>query len=80
MQLRRVSGFTLAEIHCYAQQAIAPGSHVISDGLGCFGASDTKTYAHERHVTGGGRASVENPAFNWVNTLLDNVKNAITGY
>jgi len=40
---------------------------------------DTPTYVHERHITGGGRASVENPAFNWINTLLGNVKNAITG-
>ncbi len=79
VQLRRVSGFTLAEICRYAQQAIAPGSQVISDGLGCFRAFDIPTYVHERHITGGGRASVENPAFNWVNTLLGNVKNAITG-
>ncbi|OJA04311.1 transposase [Halomonas sp. QHL1] len=34
---------------------------------------------HDCHITGGGRASVENPEFNWVNTLLGNVKNAITG-
>lgn len=32
-----------------------------------------------RHITGGGRASVANPEFNWVNTLLGNVKNPITG-
>ena len=79
VQLRRVSGFTLAEIRRYAQQAIAPGSQVISDGLGCFRAFDTPTCVHERHITGGGRASVANPEFNWVNTLLGNVKNAITG-
>ena len=79
VQLRRVSGFTLTGIRRYAQQAIAPGSQVISDGLGCFRAFDTATYLHDRHITGGGRASVENPEFNWVNTLLGNVKNAITG-
>lgn len=79
VQLRRVSGFTLTEIRRYAQQAIAPGSRVISDGLGCFRAFDTPLYVHDCHITGGGRASVENPEFNWVNTLLGNVKNAITG-
>lgn len=52
---------------------------MISDGLGCFRAFELSTYAHNRHVTGGGRASVENPEFNWVNTVLGNVKNAITG-
>jgi len=79
VQLRRVSGFTLAEMRRYAQQAMAPGSQVVSDGLGCFRAFDTPDYVHERHITGGGRASVENPEFNWINTLLGNVKNAITG-
>lgn len=52
---------------------------LVSDGLGCFRAFDTPDYAHERIITGGGRTSVENPEFNWVNTLLGNVKNAITG-
>jgi hypothetical protein len=47
--------------------------------LGCFRAFDTPTYVHQRHITGGGRASVGNPEFNWVNTLLGNVKNPITG-
>lgn len=79
VQLRRVSGFTLTEVRRYAQQAIAPGSHVVSDGLNCFRAFDTATCVHERHITGGGRASMANPEFNWVNTLLGNVKNAITG-
>lgn len=35
--------------------------------------------SHETIVTGGGRASVAKPAFNWVNTVLGNIKNAITG-
>jgi len=52
---------------------------VISDGLGCFRAFDTPTYTHERHITGSGRAGTQIPAFNWVNTVLGNVKNAITG-
>ena len=79
LQLRWVSGFTLSEMRRYAQQAIAPDSQVISDGLGCFRAFDTTSYVHQRHITGGGRASVANPEFNWVNTLLGNVKNVITG-
>lgn len=79
LQLRRVSGFTHHEIHRYAQLAIAPGSRVISDGLGCFRAFESPAYTHERIITGGGRASAQIPAFNWVNTVLGNVKNAITG-
>lgn len=47
--------------------------------LRCFWAFDTPPYAHERFVTGGGRASAQIPDFNWVKTVLGNVKNAITG-
>ncbi|CAM4199897.1 hypothetical protein VRRI112168_17755 [Vreelandella rituensis] len=65
--------------HYFAHRANYPRfSQLISDGLRCFRAFDTSTYVHDRHITGGGRASVENPEFNWVNTLLGNVKNAIT--
>lgn len=78
-QFRQVSGFTRAALNDYAQAAVAPGSHVVSDGLGCFRAFGRPNYTHERIISGGGRASVENPAFNWVNTMLGNVKNAIVG-
>jgi len=79
VQLRRVRDFTLAEVSRYAQQAIAPGSLVVHGGLNCFRAFDTATCVHERHITGGGRAGMANPELNWVNTLLSNVKNAMTG-
>lgn len=78
-QFRRVSGFTLAALKDYAQAGVAPASHVISDGLNCFRAFDQPNYTHERIISGGGRASVEEPAFKWVNTMLGNVKNAIVG-
>jgi hypothetical protein len=79
VQLRRVSGFTPAGVLRYAQTAIAPGSQVVSDGLSCFRAFESPAYTHELLITGGGRASAQIPAFNWVNMVLGNVKNAITG-
>src|SRR5699024_5574569 len=78
-QFRCVSGFTRAALEAYAQAGVAPASHVVSDGLNCFQAFDQPNYRHERIVSGGGRASVEQPAFKWVNTMLGNVKNAIIG-
>lgn len=80
VQLRRVSGFTRAEVSRYARAAITPGSHVVSDGLGCSRAFDSPAYTHEheRLITGDGRASAQTAAFNWVNMVLGNVKNAIT--
>lgn len=79
LQLRRVEGFTLHEITRYAQHSVAPGSTVFSDGLACFKAFHTEHCQHIAIVTGSGRASAQNPVFKWVNTLLGNVKNALSG-
>lgn len=79
LQLRRVEGFTLHEITRYAQHSVAPGSTVFSDGLACFKAFNTAHCQHTAIVTGSGRASAQNPVFKWVNTLLGNVKNALSG-
>lgn len=79
IQLRRVRSFTRAELTRFATSSVVNGSHVVSDGLACFKAFDDAHYRHERHVIGGGSTSGKHPAFKWVNTLLGNVKNAITG-
>ncbi|MCK2094616.1 MULTISPECIES: IS1595 family transposase [Pseudomonadota] len=79
LQLRRVRAFTAKEIDRYAQRSVVPGSTVHSDGLACFKAFDTRGCQHLPTVTGGGRASARLPVFKWVNTLLGNVKNALTG-
>ena len=79
LQLRRVQAFTLKAISRYAQQSVAPGSTVFSDGLACFRAFDARECQHLPIVTGSGRASAQHPTFKWVNTLLGNVKNALSG-
>ncbi|MBE7418053.1 MAG: transposase [Ideonella sp.] len=45
----------------------------------CFGAAAIVGAEHQRHVTGGGKASVRLPQFKAINTLLGNLKTAITG-
>ena len=52
---------------------------MVSDGLACFNAVTASGCKHDRHVTGGGPSSVEKPEFIWVNTMIGNVKNALTG-
>jgi ribosomal protein L37AE/L43A len=79
VQYRRVRSFSADEIEVYAKASIAPGSIVISDGLGCFRAVEKAGCIHLVFVTGGGRASVEDPSFKWVNTMLGNLKTAIRG-
>jgi hypothetical protein len=49
------------------------------DGLWCFRAATVVGAEHERIVTGGGKASVKLPQVRAVNTLLCNLKTAITG-
>ena len=63
----------------FAAAHIATSAAVVTDGLGCFRAATIVGAAHERMVTGGGRASVELPQFQAINTLLGNLKTAISG-
>jgi hypothetical protein len=70
---------TEVEVAVFAASHIAPSATVVSDGLWCFGATTIVGAEHERHVTGGGRASVKLPQFKAINTLLGNLKTAISG-
>ena len=70
---------TEQEVAVFAAAHIATSATVVSDGLWCFCATTIVGAAHERVVTGGGKASVELPQFKAVNTLLGNLKTAIRG-
>ncbi len=60
---------------CRLQQA----QHLVSDGLNCFQVASSAGAIHDREITGGGKASVLNDKFKAVNTLIGNVKTALTG-
>ena len=79
MRLTPVAGFTHAALKQWAAHSLAPTAHVVSDGLWCFGAVTHTAAAHERHVVGGGRRAAQRPEFRWVNTLLSNLKTALSG-
>ena len=70
---------TEQEVAVFAAHHLAPSATVVSDGLWCFRATTLVGAEHERHVTGGGPASVKLPQFRAVNTLLGNLKTAIAG-
>ena len=80
MRLTPVAGFTKTALADWAAHALAPGAHVVSDGLWCFEAvtklADT---THERHVVGSGPQAVKRPEFRWVNTMPGNLKTAFAG-
>ena len=79
MRFTRVPSFSLKAIDDWAACHLAPGCHVVSDGLGCFSAIKQAGHDHTVIITGGGPESVKIPEFNWVNTIIGNVKNALRG-
>lgn len=79
MNLNVVKGFRLNEIARWSRQHLVPRSVVISDGLACFSAVKAVGCQHISITTGGGALSVTKEQFTWVNTMIGNVKNALTG-
>ena len=77
VKLSVVKGFRSSEIEAWSKQHLTPGCTVISDGLACFNAVTKAGCIHDKIVCGGGRASVEEPKFYWVNTVLGNLKSAL---
>jgi len=77
IKLSVVGGFRKAEINAWSRQHLVAGSTVVSDGLACFNAVADRGCFHDKIVCGGGRASVEEPEFYWVNTILGNLKSAL---
>ncbi len=75
----RVDGFTHDEIEHWAQQALSTSTVAYSDGLSGFTILSEMVNDHIPSVTGSGPAAVQHPQFKWVNTLLANLKTAITG-
>lgn len=79
MNMHVVKGFRLNEIAKWAKHHLQPSSTVISDGLSCFAGVKEAECFHLSIVTGGGPESVSKEEFTWVNTMIGNVKNAISG-
>lgn len=77
IKLSVVKGFRSVELAQWSKQHLQAGSTVISDGLACFNAVTEAGCLHDRMVCGGGRASIEEPEFYWVNTVLGNLKSAL---
>uniref|UniRef100_UPI0012DA5AE7 IS1595 family transposase n=2 Tax=Xanthomonas graminis TaxID=3390026 RepID=UPI0012DA5AE7 len=79
LRLDVVSSFRRSIVHTWAQQALAPGTHVVSDGLTAFTGVGWAGLTHDAIVTGSGRKGVQQPRLRWVNTILGNLKTALSG-
>lgn len=79
IKLGCVSRFSKKEIERWSRQHIEPDSCVVSDGLRCFNGFADAGCSHTAVITGSGKKSAQNPIFTWVNTVLGNLKNSLSG-
>jgi len=78
IKLTPVPGFTLEAMALWAKVNLAPGSTVFSDGLACFSAVTDAGCAHRPTVMAG-RKPKDLPEFQWINTVLGNLKTSLAG-
>jgi Transposase IS66 family/Transposase C of IS166 homeodomain len=71
--------FTKEAMKAFTAPSMGLPLTVVSDGLGFFAVAASMGVLHDREITGGGKASVLNEKFCAVNTLIGNVKKALTG-
>ena len=71
--------FTTEAVAIWAAKSLATSAHVVSDGLWCFRGVKIIGADHHPIVTGSGKASAKLPQFKAVNTLLSNLKTALSG-
>jgi hypothetical protein len=77
-KLTLVPGFTRAAIAHWANDYLAPGNAVFSDGLGCFSAVTEAGCIHHATVVAG-RKPNDMPEFKWITTVLGNLKTSLSG-
>jgi len=77
--LRPVKRFSKREIKRWAGANLEPGARVVSDGLGCFAALEEAGHEHRAIITSRIHRAQKLSVFRDVNTLLGNIKSAITG-
>ncbi len=68
-----VPGFTRKAIGEWAASNLSPGCLVTSDGLACFNGVTDAGCLHNAIVVGGLKPK-DLPEFNWINTILGNLK------
>ena len=79
IRFSRVAGFTSKEMLRWAQKHLTPESIIVSDGLACFKSFKDLGHNHFSIKTTGRYGSPGFSIFNWLNTVIGNVKNSIKG-
>lgn len=79
IKLHVVNGFKKRELKEWAGKHLQQGTVVTSDGLPCFKGIKDAGYEHRVCTVGNGRDPRRTAPFNWVNTILGNLKTALAG-
>lgn len=79
IKLSVVSGFKKKELKRWCERHLSSGSTVISDGLGCFAGIKEAGFDHKVVIVGNSKDPKKTSSFNWVNTILGNLKSALSG-
>ncbi|WP_043649664.1 IS1595 family transposase, partial [Chitinilyticum litopenaei] len=75
----QVESFSRASLQIWAKQALAPNCHVVSDGLAGFAVLEQLGHRHDAVIAPKRKAGTEIEPFRWLNTLLGNLKTALSG-
>jgi hypothetical protein len=78
IKMAQVPGFTRKAIANWAKADLSPDCLVISDGLACFAGVIDAGCQHQAVIVGA-RKPKDMPEFNWVNTVLGNLKTSFGG-
>ena len=79
IKLNVVSAFKKNELKQWATKNLLAGTKTISDGLNCFSGIKEAGFDHVSLVVGNSRDPLKTAPFNWVNTILGNLKSALAG-
>ena len=79
IKLSVIKGFRTNEIKQWSEKNLEVGSSVLSDGLSCFRGVKNAGFNHHFLVVGNSRDANKTAAFDWVNTILGNLKTALAG-
>ncbi|MBY8965954.1 IS1595 family transposase [Algiphilus sp. NNCM1] len=75
----RVRAFSFKALRAWHAVALAPGTQVTSDGLIGFEVLQRDNFAHQTVQPPPGKAGTEVEPFRWLNTVLGNLKTALSG-
>ena len=78
IKMDRVRGFTSEAMKDWAKKRGVLRSAVLSDSLACFRATANVGCQHIPEVMGGWKPK-ESPIFQWLNTIIENVKTGLSG-